>query len=97
MFSLPLVTRGCWWFLSQYRTAVYTKWPVATGTTVCPSFVGNILARKQCCSAQEAFTARVWWDCSSHRIPPQQVCIQSSLEFWFDSCTVILCISEIPS
>lgn len=97
IFSLPSVTRGCWWFLSQYRTAVYTKWPAATGTTVCLSCVGNTLAQKHCCSAQEASTARVWLDCSSRRIPPQQVCIQSSLEFSFDSRTVVFCISGIPS
>lgn len=70
----PSVTRGCWWSLRQYKTAVCTKWPVVTGTTACLSSVGSIHGRKRCCSAQEASTARAWWDCSSRRTPPQQVC-----------------------
>ncbi|KAF3832668.1 hypothetical protein F7725_026333 [Dissostichus mawsoni] len=37
-----------------------------------PVCVGNILALKPCCSAREASTARVSWDCSSRRTPPQQ-------------------------
>lgn len=70
----PSATRGCWWSLRQYKTAVCTKWPVATGTTACQSSVGSIRGRKQCCSAPEASMARAWWDCSSRRTPPPQVC-----------------------
>lgn len=69
----PSVTQGCWWFLKLYRTAVYTKWPAATDTTVCLLCAGNIPAPKLCCSAQEASMERVWWDFSSHRTPLQQV------------------------
>lgn len=69
----PSATRGCWWFLRQCRTAACTKWRAATGTTGYPSCVGNTLAPRQCCSAPEASTAKVWWACSSHRISPRQV------------------------
>lgn len=69
----PSVTRGCWWYLRQCKTAAYTKWHAATDTTGCPLCVGGTLAPKQCCSAPEASTARVWWACSSRRTPPQQV------------------------
>lgn len=69
------VIRVCWWFLRPYKTAVYTKWHDATDTTVCLLCVGNMLAPKLCCCAQEASMAKVWWDCSSHRTPLQQVSV----------------------
>lgn len=77
IFISPSVTQGCWWFLRQYKTAVCTRLPVVTGTTACPSSAGSIHERKQCCSAQVASMARVWWDYSSHRTPPQQVCVHT--------------------
>lgn len=76
-----LVTQDCWWFLSQYKTAVYTKWPAATGTTGCPSCAGSILVPKQCCCAQEVSTARAWWDCSSRRTRPRRVCSENDFSF----------------
>lgn len=66
-------TQHCWLFHRRCKTAVCIKCPAATGTTGCLCCAGSIPAPKQCCCAPEAFTARVWWDCSSRRTPLQPV------------------------
>lgn len=90
----PSATRGCWWFLRQCKTAASTKWRAATGTTDCLSCVGNTLAPKQCCSALEASTARVWWACSSHRIPPRQVRTWQQGSFYYTGTVFSFCIGS---
>lgn len=75
-FTVTLVS---WWCLKPCRTAVSIRCPAATGTTVCQSCVGNIIAPKQFYFVRVVFTARVWLDFSSLRTLLQQVRLCSKI------------------